>query len=404
MPRPQHLPVLATCRFHFGAGFHFAVLVLCLALGFAEVHAASPSVQSLIRGEWVWPSGIAFDVKVVGRYAYVAGGPGGLAVIDVSDPANCVRVGTLDSSDTAFGVAVSGNFAYMAMNGFQVVNIGSPSNCVLVGHYFEGGDIRDVAVVGNRAYLAIGVAGLQVIDVSNPTNCIRLGGLGMSSGPGVGVAVSGHYAYVAESWAGLQVYDVSNPTNIVRVGGYSTSGYEYYAYRVAVSGNYAYVANGYSGLQVIDVTNPTNCVRVGGYNTGGLAVGVTVSGNYAYVADYDGGLEVIDVSNPTLPMRVGGTDTSGLAFGVAVAADRIYVADARAGLLVLPTVRDFQFTVRVDAETNMPFTLEAATDLSAPMPWTPLVTTNVPVMPFDFVDFDVKLTNKPQKFYRVRQP
>jgi len=25
-------------------------------------------------------------------------------------------------------------------------------------------------------------------------------------------------------------------------------------------------------------------------------------------------------------------------------------------------------------------------------------------MPFDFVDFDVKLTNQPQKFYRVRQP
>jgi hypothetical protein len=32
------------------------------------------------------------------------------------------------------------------------------------------------------------------------------------------------------------------------------------------------------------------------------------------------------------------------------------------------------------------------------------LTTNVTTMPFDFVDFDVKLTNKPQKFYRVRQP
>ena len=48
--------------------------------------------------------------------------------------------------------------------------------------------------------------------------------------------------------------------------------------------------------------------------------------------------------------------------------------------------------------------LQRDSDLSAPMPWTPLVTTNVPVMPFDYVDFDVKLTNQPQKFYRVRQP
>ena len=63
-----------------------------------------------------------------------------------------------------------------------------------------------------------------------------------------------------------------------------------------------------------------------------------------------------------------------------------------------------QFTVRVDATTNMHFTLEAATNLTAPITWTPLVTTNVPAMPFDYVDFDVKIAEKPQKFYRVHQP
>ena len=113
---------------------------------------------------------------------------------------------------------------------------------------------------------------------------------------------------------------------------------------------------------------------------------------------------VIDVSNPTNCVRVGGYGTLGFASGVAVASGRICVTDIAEGLLVLPTLPNVQFTVRVDAATNLPFTLEAATDLSAPMPWSPLVTTNVPVMPFDFVDFDVKLKNKPQKFYRVRQP
>ena len=63
-----------------------------------------------------------------------------------------------------------------------------------------------------------------------------------------------------------------------------------------------------------------------------------------------------------------------------------------------------QFTVRVDATPDVLFTLEAATNLTDPNSWQPLLTTNVAVMPFDFVDFDVKLTNKPQKFYRVRQP
>ena len=131
---------------------------------------------------------------------------------------------------------------------------------------------------------------------------------------------------------------------------------------------------------------------------------VEVAGNRAYLAAGAAGLVIIDVSNPTNCVRVGGYDTSGLAQGVAVVAGRIYVADGPAGLLVLPTLPNVQFTVRVDATPGTPFTLEAATDLSAPMPWTPLVTNNVPAMPFDYVDFDVRLTNWPQKYYRARQP
>jgi len=79
------------------------------------------------------------------------------------------------------------------------------------------------------------------------------------------------------------------------------------------------------------------------------------------------------------------------------------VADVYAGLVVLPTLPNVQFTVRVDATPGTPFTLEAATNLNAAIPWTPLLTTNVPAMPFDYVDFDVKLSDKPQKYYRVRQ-
>jgi hypothetical protein len=75
-----------------------------------------------------------------------------------------------------------------------------------------------------------------------------------------------------------------------------------------------------------------------------------------------------------------------------------------ANLIVLPTLPNVQFSVRVDATPGVPFTLEAATNLNDPFPWSPLLTTNVPVTPFDYVDFDVKLSDKPHKFYRVRQP
>ena len=112
------------------------------------------------------------------------------------------------------------------------------------------------------------------------------------------------------------------------------------------------------------------------------------------------GLQVIDVSNPANCVRGGGYVTSE-ARGVAVVAGRIYVADESAGLLVLPTLPN----VHLDAGTlGTPYTLEAATSLTPPIQWSPLWTTNPPALPFDYVDFDVKIAEKPRKFYRVRQP
>lgn len=153
---------------------------------------------------------------------------------------------------------------------------------------------------------------------------------------------------------------------------------------------------------MIDVSNPTNCVAEFGFDAAGYHV--AVSGNYVYVAGGASGLTVMDVSNPTNTVHVGGYNTRGSAFGVAVVADRIYVADGAAGLVVLPTLPNVQFTLRVNATPNEAFTIEASTNLVASNSWSTLLTTNLPAMPFDFVDFDVKVSEKPQKYYRVRQP
>ena len=45
------------------------------------------------RGLHSWGRGDAGDVQVVGNYAYVALGGGGMGVFDVSNPTNVVRVG-----------------------------------------------------------------------------------------------------------------------------------------------------------------------------------------------------------------------------------------------------------------------------------------------------------------------
>jgi hypothetical protein len=173
-----------------------------------------------------------------------------------------------------------------------------------------------------------------------------------------------------------------------------------------VAGNHAYVADEDAGLQVIDVSNPTNCVRVGGCDTSGSAYGVAVAGNHAYVADGGAGLQMIDMSNPTNCVRVWGYNTGESTHFTAVTVNnnRIYVADLWKGLVVLASLPNVQFTLRVDASPNVPFTIEGKTNVVGADQWTPLLTTNVATMPFDFVDFDVRGANYPQKFYRAHQP
>jgi hypothetical protein len=116
-----------------------------------------------------------------------------------------------------------------------------------VGGYDTSGSAGGVAVSGNYAYVGDGSPGLQVIDVSNPANPQRVGGYDTSGSAG-GVAVSGKYAYVADGYSGLQVIDVSNPANPQRVGGNSAfdgSG------GISVANGKVFVAAGGQGLVVL---------------------------------------------------------------------------------------------------------------------------------------------------------
>jgi hypothetical protein len=318
-------------------------------------------LDPVLGGSWSpsFPPGPAVAVAIQNGYAFVAVGSAGLAIIDVSNPSNPQRVGGYDTSGYASGVAVSGNYAYVAerlwtgsnyVGSLQVIDVRNPANPQRVGGTVTGGSAIGVAVSGNYAYVADGTNGLQVIDVGNPANPQRVGG---TSGLARGVAVSGNYAYTV--WTGsnyvgrLQVIDVRNPANPQRVGAYDTSGE---ALGVAVSGNYAYVADGSAGLQVIDISNPANPQRLGGHDTSVRARDVAVSGNYAYVVGGDvtaslpagvavsgnyAWMEIIDISNPANPQRVGGyyTTGAGLANGVAVSGNYAYVADYPVGLRVI---------------------------------------------------------------------
>jgi hypothetical protein len=85
------------------------LLALAVVLG----PVPSPGNPVLV-GQWPgYARGNANGVFVTNNLAFIAADAGGLIIMDVSNPAHPVRVGGCDTSGSAGGVAVSGNYAYV---------------------------------------------------------------------------------------------------------------------------------------------------------------------------------------------------------------------------------------------------------------------------------------------------
>ena len=102
-----------------------------------------------------WANGICQAVDVSGNIAYFGNG-GYLEVVDISVPANPIELGKVLIPSAVSGVAVSGNYAYVA-NGagsLRIIDVSTPSSPVEVGFFDTGGYPRRVAVSGIYAYVA----------------------------------------------------------------------------------------------------------------------------------------------------------------------------------------------------------------------------------------------------------
>ena len=76
-------------------------------------------------------AGLIHRVEAIGQYAYVTTSPGGLQVVDVSDPAN-PQPGITVPFDGAQGLSIAGGYAYVAANQstkhtIHIVNIADPT-------------------------------------------------------------------------------------------------------------------------------------------------------------------------------------------------------------------------------------------------------------------------------------
>jgi len=294
-------------------------------LGLQIVDVSDPAAPVLL-GTWTEDLPV-IGVASIGNTAYACvDGEDHLYVVDASDPAGPVTRGSVQVWGI-YDVAAHGQHAYLACytNGLHVVDVSDPDNPVEVGENEVWGLALDVAVVATRSgtvcYVANYRSGLNVFDVNDPANPVELAT--QDVGDLEGISVEGNTAYCASYWPGFTTVDISDPSAPVQLDTYDTLGE---GLATAVSGNQAYVA-GSGGVNVLDVSDPGNLSGYATFPTSQETWGVDIDGNYAYAASTGSGLRILDISDPGHPTQVGAIATYYDATDVVVSGDYAFVAE-----------------------------------------------------------------------------
>lgn len=281
------------------------------------VEAASLARDPAEIGAWD-PGWDAWDVAVVGRYAYVAGGTGGLSVVDIQDPSDPHEVGAYRLP----GRAATG----------------------------EGAVVSD----GRYAYLALGKDGLWILDVSDPTNPRAVFTLVGTDLPASRLALADDLLLVGAGDSGLRIVDVGVPTSPVQIGRYNASSR---VADVAVAGQRVYLALGGAGLRVVDVSDPGAPVEIASFDPGWSVDRVRVAGRLAYVIDTPfgsplpqrGGMHVMDIASADTPREIGQYTGLGSERGQVVDESEEVIADDEWGAVDLDVDGSYAyFVVRTD--------------------------------------------------------
>lgn len=257
-------------------------------------------------------------------YAFV-GYSGGLAIVNVTDPAAPTLTGTYTTTAAVNGVWVDGNYAYLATAitnaQLTVVNVSNPA-APTKADSIQIADLSNVAatsvyVSGGYAYvtkkkatqlLITAYPEFAVINVSNPTNISNSDSLRLGDDVN-GVWVNGNYAYLATG-VNNQELTVINVTNKTNISAGTTVDLNADATDVTVSGSTLYVTtlnNGSSGeLRTFSLANPASPSAQGSYEVGADTGGVTVENGHALLATSGAGKQFIalNVLNPASPSLI----------------------------------------------------------------------------------------------------
>jgi hypothetical protein len=289
--------------------------------------------------------GEARDVEIKGDIAYVVdtGGessPGGLVIINVSNPNHPSIIGSYYQSGLPFKVDVAGNIAVLAniYVGVEILNLSDLANPVKIDQYTGSGEAYDVQIIGEIAYIADWSRGLVLLNISDPSIVSEISRFSIS-GACTQLHVVNNIAYITDhhsSYTAIRLIDVSNPHSMSQVGYYSLNNVDFW--NPYVYDNVIYVANhGSSGgeFYFLDASNYSQITSIRQFNDEGMINAAFINKSIGYFAGYENGLIIVDLMDLSNPRVIGRHFDGGHSIDVVAVGDIAYVADREDGLEIV---------------------------------------------------------------------
>lgn len=272
-----------------------------------------------------------------GLYAYVTtnGVDGSLRVIDISTPETPVEVGSVATptcGECRLGeIVTKGSHVLFTneLNGVQVVDVSTPTEPRIVQTVANIDEAYGLALDGNWLYVAVRGVGLQVVRNTDPATAEEVATLTIPDTWSYNVDVESDYAYVVAQ-SGLVIIDVSDPTRPSEVAALPTMERQW---DIAVSGDMAYIGSDWagSGLRVVDISTLAS-PSLGAHLDIGDTDYVQVFGDWLFTGGTT--MRVFSLEAPESPELVHSIIPGGGVRGVAVADNLAYLATGVTGLAV----------------------------------------------------------------------
>lgn len=245
---------------------------------------------------------------------------------------------TVALTDTLHAIKRVGDLVYLAIDedGLQIADISDPANPVLVGGVNTSSESRDVDVYTNESgtysLMALRAQDLIKHDVTDPGN-ISYYGLNSFPGHVYAVEVVGDHLLVADTGGHLNVMDLSvfpDQPEVVTVLDLPGAARTMY-----VKEGLCYIG-GERFLAVVDITDPAVPILMGSTDTRFTLLDLVVEGTVAYGILGAYGVVVAEVGDPSSPSVLCEAPTPSEPLSVAVYEGEVHVSTLEYGLVSMP--------------------------------------------------------------------